>query len=164
MPYDPRPVYEAATPGSSLPSAGILNARGSGGGKGFILPPISLPTNVPASFQRVAYGFANTIQIGPPSGAVGRASDYPAVIAKSLPPIGESLSGKVYGFTPIPNVTGVISDLPNVHRLPAIPPGLRERTAELMPPGIRVRMVAITRAWARVRSKRPTTGGRIGRE
>lgn len=146
---------EAAAPGSSIP-----NPRGMGGAV--------VPSLVPRGFPPELSGVSGFLPVASftnaPSFTTGPLRKYGAEIAKSAPPIGPSVTGTLFSATPLANITSVFRDLPHAARRPFLPAGLRERVAETLPPGLRQRATVWTRAVARWRSVRPTSGGRVHRE
>lgn len=92
------------------------------------------------------------------------ASLFPAQIIKPLV-LTPSVAGTAFNATPLSNITSIASDLRSgVRGRPLIPQGLRDRAADAMPPGMRQRAAVWSRAVARWRSPRPTSGGRVSRE
>lgn len=141
---------------------------------GVVLPPIAFINalniqprpGMPNSTRQRAQSFAHASPPATLSSIEARVPDsyFPAQIVKPLT-LTPSVAGTVYNATPLSNVTSVATDIRSgVRGRPLIPVGLRDRAADAMPPGIRQRAAAWTRAVARFRSSRPTSGGRVHRE
>lgn len=129
------PIYhEAATPGSTMPGAGILNTRPDVGFGATIFTPAHFGTlRMPTRLPGFAQGQAPSIMHSPPPATGGVSSGIP------LP----SISG-------IRDAVG--NNVPTIRR-PVVPVGLRSRAASALPPGIRTRAAAWAENVARWQSK-----------
>lgn len=181
------PTLEADTPGSTIPSTGVLNRSRNASMGGFIVPPLPLTGQAFMRLPRPSLGYGNPpseiivppptgapfplrapfpidgpIATRPPTGPMLPAPGSGPVINKSGPRM-PSLAGDIVNATPLGSIGTTNDALRNARTRPLVPPDVRDAFSTRMPEAVRTRVTVLSRRLARVRSGRPTTA-RIGRE